>query len=110
MALGRCTDGVTGWTAGRAENLREIRFGEVAMNRLWSGLLGALLGGLVLLLGASAAWAQKDTLVIALNQDPDIIDPTLSRTYVGRIIYANMCEKLYDIDEKLNIFPQLAAE
>ncbi len=73
-------------------------------------MCGALLGALLACVWAGFAMAQKDTLVIALNQDPDIIDPTLSRTYVGRIIYANMCEKLYDIDEKLNIFPQLAAE
>ena len=46
------------------------------------------------LLSTSAAHAQKKTLVVALNQDPDILDPTLSRTYVGRIIYAQMCEKL----------------
>jgi peptide/nickel transport system substrate-binding protein len=61
-------------------------------------------------LTAGAADAQKKTLVVALNQDPDILDPTLSRTYVGRIIYAQMCEKLYDIDANLKIFPQLAAE
>jgi peptide/nickel transport system substrate-binding protein len=59
---------------------------------------------------AATAEAQKKTLVIALNQDPDILDPTLSRTYVGRIIYAHMCEKLYEIDENLKIFPQLAAD
>ena len=64
----------------------------------------------VLILQAGAAQAQKKTLVVALNQDPDILDPTLSRTYVGRIIYAQMCEKLYDIDENLRIFPQLAAD
>src|SRR6266542_4042993 len=64
----------------------------------------------VLMLQAGAAQAQKKTLVVALNQDPDILDPTLSRTYVGRIIYAQMCEKLYDIDENLRIFPQLAAD
>lgn len=80
------------------------------MNRTCMRWLGVLLGVLVISLGAGIAQAQKDTLVIALNQDPDIIDPTLSRTYVGRIIYANMCEKLYDIDENLNIFPQLAAD
>ena len=56
------------------------------------------------------AQAQKKTLVIALNQDPDILDPTLSRTYVGRIIFSQMCEKLYEIDENLKIFPQLAAD
>jgi peptide/nickel transport system substrate-binding protein len=82
-----------------------------AMKRLLStGLRCTLLAVLAAVLCAGAALAQKDTLVIALNQDPDIIDPTLSRTYVGRIIYANMCEKLYDIDENLNIFPQLAAD
>ena len=69
-------------------------------------VLGALLG---LLLASQPALAQKKTLVVALNQDPDILDPTLSQSYVGRIIYANMCEKLYDIDENLNPSPQLAA-
>src|SRR3989454_6660329 len=58
---------------------------------------------------APAAHAQKKTLTVALNQDPDILDPTLARTYVGRIIFQHMCEKLYDIDEGLNIHPQLAA-
>ncbi|HMB36229.1 MAG TPA: ABC transporter substrate-binding protein, partial [Methylomirabilota bacterium] len=63
-----------------------------------------------LLLGAEPALAQKKTLVVALNQDPDILDPTLARTYVGRIVFEQMCEKLYEIDENLRIFPQLAAD
>jgi peptide/nickel transport system substrate-binding protein len=66
-----------------------------------------------LLLAAGApktADAQKKQLVVALNQDPDILDPTLSRTYVGRIIFSQMCEKLYEIDESLRIQPQLAAD
>src|SRR5262249_24193458 len=62
-----------------------------------------------MLLAATPALAQKKTLVVALNQDPDLLDPTLSRTYVGPIIFAHMCEKLYDIDENLRIIPQLAA-
>jgi peptide/nickel transport system substrate-binding protein len=62
-----------------------------------------------LLLTAGAADAQKKQLVVALNQDPDILDPSLSRTYVGRIIFAQMCEKLYELDESLRIHPQLAA-
>ena len=70
--------------------------------------LALVLGALLLTL-APAAEAQKKQLVVALNQDPDILDPTLSRTYVGRIVFAQMCEKLYEIDESLNIFPQLAA-
>src|SRR5712692_3891090 len=62
-----------------------------------------------LILNAGAAHAQKKTLVVALNQDPDILDPTLARTYVGRIVFSHICEKLYEIDEGLRISPQLAA-
>ncbi|PYM15257.1 MAG: ABC transporter substrate-binding protein, partial [Candidatus Rokuibacteriota bacterium] len=65
---------------------------------------------LVAMLPAGAAHAQKKQLVVALNQDPDILDPTLARTYVGRIVFSQICEKLYEIDEQLNIHPQLAAE
>jgi peptide/nickel transport system substrate-binding protein len=69
-----------------------------------------VLGFAVLALTAAGpAEAQKKTLVVALNQDPDLLDPTLSRTYVGRIIFEHMCEKLYELDEHLHIFPQLAA-
>ncbi len=74
--------------------------------RTVSWLMLALAG---LLLSVAPAAAQKKTLVVALNQDPDLLDPTLSRTYVGRIIFAQMCEKLYEIDESLRITPQLAA-
>src|SRR3954464_6036127 len=50
----------------------------------------------------------ETTLRIGLAEDPDILDPTLARTYVGRIVFASFCDKLFDIDEKLNIVPQLA--
>jgi peptide/nickel transport system substrate-binding protein len=63
----------------------------------------------VVALETPAAWAQKKTLVVALNQDPDVLDPTLARTYVGRIVFSHICEKLYEIDEGLRISPQLAA-
>jgi peptide/nickel transport system substrate-binding protein len=48
-------------------------------------------------------------LRIGLAEDPDVLDPTLARTYVGRIVFASLCDKLFDIDEKANIVPQLAA-
>ena len=54
----------------------------------------------------STAYAQP--LRVALREDPDILDPTLSRTYVGRIVFAAMCDKLFDINEKLEPVPQLA--
>jgi peptide/nickel transport system substrate-binding protein len=49
------------------------------------------------------------TLTIALESDPDALDPTLARTFVGRMVFADMCEKLYDLNAKLQIVPQLAA-
>src|SRR6202163_2903709 len=61
-----------------------------------------------LVVGATGAATAQTTLRIGLAEDPDILDPTLSRTYVGRIVFASFCDKLFDIDEKLNIVPQLA--
>src|SRR5262244_147743 len=79
------------------------------MRKILEGLALVVVGALVSLAMSGAAHAQKKTLVIALNQDPDILDPTLARTYVGRIVFAHICEKLYEIDEGLRISPQLAA-
>jgi peptide/nickel transport system substrate-binding protein len=50
----------------------------------------------------------ETTLRIGLAEDPDILDPTLARTYVGRIVFAAFCDKLFDMDQKANIVPQLA--
>ncbi len=52
--------------------------------------------------------ASAQTLRFGLAEDPDILDPTLARTFVGRIVFAALCDKLFDIDENLNIVPQLA--
>jgi peptide/nickel transport system substrate-binding protein len=69
------------------------------------GLAGVAAATLVL--WGSAALAQT-TLRVGLAEDPDVLDPTLARTYVGRIVFASLCDKLFDIDDKLNIIPQLA--
>jgi peptide/nickel transport system substrate-binding protein len=61
-----------------------------------------------LLLFFQAAALAQTTLRIGLAEDPDVLDPSLSRTYVGRIVFLAVCDKLFDIDEKLNIVPQLA--
>ena len=52
--------------------------------------------------------ATAQTLRIGLREDPDLLDPTLGSSYVGRIVYAAMCDKLFDIDAHLQIVPQLA--
>ena len=75
-----------------------------AMHLGWRAVTAA-----TLLLGlAASASAQTTSLRIGLAEDADILDPTLARTYVGRIVFASFCDKLFDIDEKLNIVPQLA--
>src|SRR5450432_1137704 len=70
----------------------------------WLRLVGIVAA---LLLSDSGAMAQT-TLRVGLAEDPDVLDPTLARTYVGRIVFASLCDKLFDIDDKLNIVPQLA--
>lgn len=48
------------------------------------------------------------TLRFGLAQDPDMLDPTLASTYVGRIVFSAMCDKLVDISPNLEFVPQLA--
>jgi len=67
----------------------------------------SLLTAAALAASVGLAGAQT-TLRIGLAEDPDVLDPSLARTYVGRIVFASLCDKLFDIDEKLNFVPQLA--
>jgi peptide/nickel transport system substrate-binding protein len=62
---------------------------------------------LALLVSFGASAFAQTTLRIGIAEDPDILDPSLARTYVGRIVFSAVCDKLFDIDEKLNIVPQL---
>ncbi|HYB10532.1 MAG TPA: ABC transporter substrate-binding protein [Alphaproteobacteria bacterium] len=65
----------------------------------------------VVTLGLTAALfgtADAKTLRIGLAEDPDILDPTLARTFVGRIVFASLCDKLFEITPDLKIVPQLA--
>jgi peptide/nickel transport system substrate-binding protein len=57
-----------------------------------------------------AAPALGQHLRIGLAEDPDILDPTLARTFVGRIVFSSLCDKLIDITPDLKIVPQLATE
>jgi peptide/nickel transport system substrate-binding protein len=61
-----------------------------------------------LLLSCETGVYAQTTLRIGLAEDPDVLDPSMARTYVGRIVFSALCDKLFDIDEKLNIVPQLA--
>ena len=72
----------------------------------WQRLIAAVLVGSGLVAGTATA----QTLRIGLASDPDILDPTQGRTYVGRIIFAGLCDKLFDIGTELEIAPQLATK
>jgi peptide/nickel transport system substrate-binding protein len=68
-------------------------------------IIMALLAGLML----AAAPANAETVLrIGLNDDPDALDPTISRAYVGRLVFAALCDKLFDVTPDLRIVPQLA--
>src|SRR3954452_1849440 len=84
--------------------------------RARNALLLLAIGGIALVAVTAATSASKPpalknggTLTIGLAEDPDALDPTLARTFVGRMIFLHMCEKLYDLDRKLEIVPHLAA-
>ena len=63
-----------------------------------------------ILLGATALGAQAQDLRIALQSDADVLDPDQSRTFVGRIVYTALCDKLVDITPELDLIPQLATD
>jgi peptide/nickel transport system substrate-binding protein len=51
---------------------------------------------------------QPEALRIGIRDDPDLLDPTFSRTYVGTVVMTALCDKLFDFDARLNIVPVLA--
>lgn len=73
------------------------------MRRLWRTA-----AAVAILVSFAAAARAETTLRIGIAEDPDMLDPSLGRTYVGRIVFSAFCDKLFDIDEKLNVVPQLA--
>ena len=68
-----------------------------------------LTAGLVAAASAQPA-REGGTLVIGLTAgEPDALDPTLARTFSGREVFLTFCEKLYDLNSKAQIVPQLAS-
>lgn len=63
---------------------------------------------LLLAVGLWAAPAPAASLRIGIQEDPEAMDPMLGTSFVGRIIYAGLCDKLIDIAPDLSFVPQLA--
>lgn len=59
---------------------------------------------------AFATPALTAELKIGLQDDADILDPDQARTFVGRIVFTALCDKLVDVTPELKIIPQLATK
>jgi peptide/nickel transport system substrate-binding protein len=58
----------------------------------------------------AAAAKQGGTITVGMTAgEPDALDPTLARTFSGREVFLTFCEKLYDLNAKAQIVPQLAS-
>jgi len=62
----------------------------------------------LLALGLLAAPAAAQTIRIGIASDPDVLDPTLSRSVAARQVFMAMCDKLIEVDERGGLVPQLA--
>ena len=85
------------------------RFAFLALGLVLVGALTAAVAAARGTKSSSSKIRNGGTLTIGLAEEPDALDPTIARTFVGRIVFLAMCEKLYDLDSHLNIVPQLAA-
>jgi peptide/nickel transport system substrate-binding protein len=70
----------------------------------------ALLRGVAaaMLLAGFAAPAAAQSLRVGLAEDPDVLDPHQARTFVGRIVFTALCDKLVDVTPDLKFVPRLA--
>lgn len=73
-------------------------------------LIRHLLTATALAATLTALPAAAQEMRIGLQDDADILDPDQSRTFVGRIVYAGLCDKLVDLDAEANIIPMLATD
>ena len=61
--------------------------------------------GITLLLNAPAL--ARD-FRIGIQDDPDVLDPHRSRTFVGEVVFASLCDALFEIGPDLVVRPKLA--
>lgn len=66
-------------------------------------LMTALLASVAMTTTAFAA-----DLRIGLQEDPDALDTDQARTFVGRIVFESLCDKLVNITPELEFVPELA--
>ena len=69
--------------------------------------LAAGLGFSAALIATTPVQAQS-VLRIALQDDPDALDPVSNWSFVGRHVLQSLCDKIVDIDDKGQLIPMLA--
>jgi peptide/nickel transport system substrate-binding protein len=62
------------------------------------------------LIALSGSARSAGTLRVGMQDDPDTLDPATGGTFAGRIIFASLCDKLVDLNAKLEFVPQLATQ
>src|SRR5690242_15957413 len=63
----------------------------------------------VVLMGLATTGVHAESVIrIGLQDDPDSFDPARAYSYVGRIIFSSLCNKLIDVAPDLSFVPQLA--
>lgn len=63
---------------------------------------------LLALVAALAAPAQAQTLRIGIGTDPNILDPAQSGSFVERVVFTALCDRLLDVGPDLAFRPELA--
>jgi peptide/nickel transport system substrate-binding protein len=58
----------------------------------------------------SAAAEGGGSITFGVPWEVDSFDPTFSTQRVGRLVFKNMCESLFGVDDQLEVYPVLAAE
>src|SRR5690606_20586397 len=59
---------------------------------------------------AMGGTAYAADLRIGLNEDPESLDPALSRTFVSSLVYEQLCDRLFNTDLNMQITPELATD
>lgn len=73
-------------------------------------VIGAALFTLTALSPSFAATAEEGSITFAVKWEVDTFDPTFSTQRVGRVVFKNMCESLFSVNDNLEVVPGLAAE
>jgi peptide/nickel transport system substrate-binding protein len=58
--------------------------------------------------GGAGRSGDSGTVTVSVKEDPDTLDPTFAQSVGARYAFVNMCKALYDINEHIEVVPQLA--